>query len=130
MYSILLDSQNYCTNTYAEIGNVINGTNIPTLPQTEPINYKFYKWQDETKTWIFDETKYNNSLQEATNININQSIIDEINVLKSKLEKSDYKIIKCQEYLMSNLDLPYDIADLNKERQTIRDRINELETML
>lgn len=53
---------------------------------------------------------------------------EEINKLKNLLSSSDYKIIKCYEYrLVGNVD-PYDIIMIHKERQAIRDQINELES--
>lgn len=54
----------------------------------------------------------------------------EIASLKSELEQTDYKIIKCSEYQLANLELPYDIQILHIERQALRDRINELELTL
>lgn len=54
----------------------------------------------------------------------------EIQRLKNKLETTDYKIIKCSEYQLVGLDLPYDLQELHEERQAIRDIINELEQQL
>lgn len=53
-----------------------------------------------------------------------QARIDE---LKAQLDATDYKIIKCSEYQLAGLDLPYDIATLHAERQALRDEINQLE---
>lgn len=53
----------------------------------------------------------------------------EISTLKAQLTASDYKVIKCFEYSMVGLDAPYDVNELHAERQSIRDRINELEAM-
>lgn len=39
----------------------------------------------------------------------------------------DYKIIKCMEYQALGMDMPYDINELNQERQAVRDQINTLE---
>lgn len=50
--------------------------------------------------------------------------------LKAELEETDYMIIKCSEYQLSGLDMPYDIARLHAERQALRDQINELELSL
>lgn len=50
--------------------------------------------------------------------------------LKSELDSTDYKIIKCSEYQLARLELPYDVAALHAERQAIRDQINELEANL
>lgn len=47
--------------------------------------------------------------------------------LKQQLNDTDYKIIKCSEYQLAGLALPYDIAELHAQRQAIRDEINELE---
>lgn len=51
----------------------------------------------------------------------------EIDYLKEKLAETDYRIIKCYEYQLAQLELPYDITELHTERQAIRDRINLLE---
>lgn len=51
----------------------------------------------------------------------------QISELKQQLADSDYKIIKCSEYELDGLDLPYNIADLHKEREAIREKIRKLE---
>ncbi len=51
----------------------------------------------------------------------------QIEVLKERLAESDYQVIKCYEFALTGKDLPYDVSALNKERQAIRDRINELQ---
>ena len=52
----------------------------------------------------------------------------EIERLKSELQDSDYKVIKCAEALTIGADMPYDVTSLHKERQALRDKINELES--
>ena len=52
----------------------------------------------------------------------------EIECLKSELQESDYKVIKCAEALTIGAEMPYDVASLHKERQALRDKINELES--
>ncbi len=52
---------------------------------------------------------------------------EQIRILKHRLSDSDYKIIKCTEYSLAGKKAPYDIAQLHKERQSVRDKINELE---
>lgn len=54
----------------------------------------------------------------------------EIAALKQSLSDSDYKIIKCYETALLGDELPYNITDLHTERQSIRDKINELEENL
>lgn len=51
----------------------------------------------------------------------------EIERLKSELQESDYKVIKCAEAICLNAELPYNMTALHNERQSLRDRINELE---
>lgn len=50
--------------------------------------------------------------------------------LKAQLTEDDYKIIKCYEASLLGNELPYDITTLHRSRQSIRDRINELEELL
>ena len=50
-----------------------------------------------------------------------------ISQLKKQLSDTDYKVIKCMEYQLVEKELPYDIAQLNIDRDTIRTQINELE---
>lgn len=52
---------------------------------------------------------------------------EQIAALKAGLEATDYKIIKCSEYQLAGLELPYDVAALHAERQALRDEINALE---
>ena len=52
----------------------------------------------------------------------------EIERLKSELQDSDYKVIKCSEAMAVGAEMPYDVASLHKERQALRDKINELES--
>ena len=47
--------------------------------------------------------------------------------LKLELANTDYKVIKCMEYQLAGLESPYDIQELNKNRQFIRDDINAME---
>lgn len=53
-----------------------------------------------------------------------------IESLKAQLTDEDYKIIKCYEASLLGNELPYDISALHQSRQSIRDRINELEELL
>ena len=52
---------------------------------------------------------------------------EEIERLKSELQESDYKVIKCAEAMAVGAEMPYDVESLHKERQALRDKINELE---
>ena len=55
-------------------------------------------------------------------------LILDIESLKSELQETDYKVIKCAEAMAIGVELPYDVASLHNERQALRDKINELES--
>ena len=55
-------------------------------------------------------------------------LILDIESLKSELQESDYKVIKCAEAMAVGAELPYNMTALHKERQALRDKINELES--
>jgi hypothetical protein len=50
-----------------------------------------------------------------------------LNELRSLLESTDYKVIKCYEAQLLSQPLPYDIQALSQERQAWRDEINEIQ---
>ena len=60
----------------------------------------------------------------------NGFLLSEIERLKSELQESDYKVIKCTEAICLNAEMPYDMTELHDERQALRDNINELEKAL
>lgn len=58
-------------------------------------------------------------------------ILSKIDVLKSELEQTDYKVIKCYEAaLSSSSEMPYDVNTLISERQAKRDEINSLQELI
>lgn len=59
-----------------------------------------------------------------------RELILDIESLKSELQESDYKVIKCAEAICLNVELPYNMTALHNERQALRDKINELEKTL
>ena len=72
---------------------------------------------------------------EESQIAVNEQVVDdnglllsEIERIKSELQESDYKVIKCAEAMCINAELPYNMTALHKERQALRDKINELES--
>lgn len=60
----------------------------------------------------------------------NGLLLSEIERLKSELQESDYKVIKCAEAMAVGAEMPYDVASLHKVRQALRDKINKLEQQL
>ena len=57
----------------------------------------------------------------------NREKASEIRSAKAELANSDYKIIKCMEAYLCGEELPYNITELHAERNTKRNKINELE---
>ena len=55
-------------------------------------------------------------------------LILDIESLKSELQESDYKVIKCAEAMAVGAEMPYNVTALHNERQALRDKINELES--
>ncbi len=60
----------------------------------------------------------------------NGLLLSEIERLKSELQESDYKVIKCAEAICLNAEMPYNMTALHNERQAMRDKINKLEQQL
>lgn len=58
------------------------------------------------------------------------AIQSQIDALKARLAESDYKVTKCYESSLVGEVLPYDIEELHRERQSIRDEINRLEALI
>lgn len=119
---ILLDENNYYTGSYAIVGSINGGVEVTELPPVED-NQKMLAYKLENEKWIFDEEKY----QEILNIEAEEEKQAKIKELQSELNESDYKIIKCNEYKLAGLELPYDIEELHKQRQALRDEINKLQ---
>lgn len=68
-------------------------------------------------------------------MNERERMEQEIRDLESKLscttsDIGDWKIAKVMEYQLVGKESPYDIKELNKKRQAVRDRINELQKAL
>ena len=72
---------------------------------------------------------------EEAQIAVNEQVVDdnglllsEIERIKSELQESDYKVIKCAEAMAVGAEMPYNVTELHNERQSLRDKINELES--
>lgn len=63
-------------------------------------------------------------------VQMNIIIDNEIQSLKQLLSESDYKVIKIIEYTLAGKVKPYDVVALHKERQSLRDKISELEASI
>lgn len=120
--NILLDEQGYFTGNYAVKGKIVGGVEVSELPPYKDIK-KQISCKFENEKWVFDENKY----QKILNTEAEEEKQAKIKELQSELNESDYKIIKCNEYKLAGLELPYDIEELHKQRQALRDGINKLQ---
>lgn len=50
--------------------------------------------------------------------------------LKDKLDSGDYKVIKCYEASLVGEKAPYNIKSIHRDREILRDKINDLENIL
>ena len=80
-----------------------------------------YRWDGEIIKRTEEEIEAERAIASAP------SAEQQIAQLKTQLTSTDYKIVKCSEYQLAGLELPYDIGALHAERQTLRDEINRLE---
>ena len=118
----VLLKDNYFTGNYAKIGDIEGGIEVSELPPMED-SKKVLAYKLENENWVFDENKY----QEILNVEAEEEKQAKIKELQSELNESDYKIIKCNEYKFAGLELPYNIEELHKQRQALRDEINKLQ---
>lgn len=135
MIAVHLDENNYIksySRTYRTPGSIL----VDSIPDEEdPEKLHCYKF--ENGKFVFDHMKFaavqaerlKEELERAAIAAI-EKIREEIAEFKSKLESTDYQIIKCFEYSLLNIELPYDLEKLHTERQTMRDKINALEETL
>lgn len=54
----------------------------------------------------------------------------EADLSSTSSEIGDWKIAKCMEYQVNGLEAPYDLEELHKKRQDVRDEINQLQEQI
>lgn len=69
-------------------------------------------------------------MNEFENFEMRDALEQEIRNLECDLRASDYEVIKAYEYEKCGIKAPYDMTEIHKERQTKRDRINEIQKIL
>ena len=110
-YALNLSTDNRILSaTYAKYAPA-NAILVDTLPEGNIADY------------LYQNGEYIHSPLPKPNYEVQEQIAE----LKSQLESTDYKIIKCSEAQLVGEELPYDIVALHAERQALRDKINELE---
>ena len=124
---VQLNEQGYFTGNYAIVGDIENSIEVESLPPYEYDSLKQQSCKLVDGNWVLDEEHYNQLVSEFEARKVEQQKQLEIAQLQKQLNDTDYKIIKCQEYSLAGLELPYDIEQLHNERQALRDKINELQ---
>ena len=130
---IELNKENYLTGNYATVGGGKSWTEVDNLPiftDDEDFSNKIICYQYIDNQFVFDEEKYNKLKEEKIKIMKKSELTAQIISLKEELSETDYQVIKCAECTALNYEMPYDIEALHKNRQAIRDKINELETKI
>lgn len=126
---VSLDKDNYFTGNYALVGSIEGGVEVKELPKyTTLLEQKSCQYINNK--WQFNKDKYEELLKEEEESKQQIEVQKEIKYLQSQLNETDYKIIKCYEYQLAELELPYNIKELHSQRQQIRDQINVLEEQL
>ena len=127
MFSIIIDSKNYIksySKKYRSPGSIL----VDKLPEEDSEKIKCYQYIDGK--FVFDADKWAAYEAEQAKRKHRKEVMQQIAALKETLKSSDYQIIKCYEYALNDLELPYDVAELHLGRQALRDQINELESSL
>ncbi|MCM1502286.1 MAG: hypothetical protein NC115_06420 [Bacteroidales bacterium] len=93
---------------------------VEFIPMPEAKKYHYYEQYFELK-----DGKLHGRWREHYS---KELIDDDINSLKSQLAATDYKVLKCYEANLLGMEQPYDIERVHSERQSIRDRINSLQS--
>lgn len=120
-------------NDSKERCDVILNTNIEEIEEEENTKYSYDTYR---LNMCYDEDieeKIRNDFERYLNIAMEkerkETANEEISKLQEELNNTDYKIIKCSEYQLAGLEIPYNIADLHANRQRLRDKINELQEL-
>lgn len=104
---------------------------IETFKEFVPTNFNGELEEfDSPKPYYIEEGNAVIQKWEVVN-NDRAKVAAKISELKSELDESDYKVMKCYEAAITESEeMPYDVKELTEERQAKRDAINRLETIL
>lgn len=109
------------------------------IPVVRGIDYNFYLVSDEVVG--FERVENAPNLENFDNGSLqgvvkyvsylsNEKMRQQIDENRKELDGSDYKVIKMYEYSLVGKERPYDIVQLARERQALRDSINTLQTQI
>lgn len=128
MFAISLDEEKYI-KSYSDKFRNPESILVESIPKTSD-SEKMRCYQYINEEFVLDADKWAKiEAKRAESARI-RGIETKIDSLKNQISASDYQIIKCYEYALNNLELPYDAQALHEERQKLRDQINILEKHL
>ena len=128
MVAVILDENNYL-QSFSSKFRTPESVLVKTIPgETDAEKLRCYQYIKNK--FVFDAEKWAAiEAERAENARTNE-IAQKILDLKAQIESSDYQIIKCYEYSLIKLEMPYDVEKLHAERQALRNQINALEMQL
>lgn len=124
MFAIILDAEGY-VESYSIKFRSPESILVNEIPTSDLPKLQCYKYIDDA--FVFDAEKWAEHEANEQEISRRDDLLDKIKELKSTLNSSDYQIIKCYEYSLNGLEMPYDVETLHADRQALRDEINALE---
>nr|DAX75774.1 MAG TPA: hypothetical protein [Caudoviricetes sp.] len=126
------NSDGLVLNSYQFNGSFPAGINNKTMYSGE--DYTTYDIanvpNDPNKEWLFKKYYYIDGVLTLKYVPEEYLIKKEIERLKSELSSTDYRVIKSYEAAIIGQPVEYNMDKIHYERQSIRDKINELETYL
>ena len=141
MITVLLDSNNFWTGSYAKIGSIPNGISVDTLP-SDLSNYKTtcYKWGEyeievqvpiEVQTPVIDETTGKQKIDEQGNL-VFETVIEMQTQKETRIgwifdEEKHMKILEeINSYIPPKTDKEK-IEELTQENKALTHRVNTLQ---
>ena len=125
---ITLDEENFVVG-YSEKNVFLNSKTYIFESEED-----FYSFQANSFLYKLDKASYKlvyvDKSSEIEASNNKKKIEFKIAEIKSKLDNTDYQIIKCYEAFMRQQPLPYNLEELSAQRDSWRAEINQLEEEL
>jgi hypothetical protein len=119
-YNVLLDGNKVVAHGILDIENSI----------TLELNDDEINFLQNNSNVIYDGSSFSLDAEKILKRNNINMALEKIDILKSKLNNTDYQITKCYEAFMRQLPLPYNLEELSAQRDAWRAEINQLEEEL
>ena len=116
-YNVLLDGNKVVAHGILDIENSI----------TLELNDDEINFLQNNSNVIYDGSSFSLDAEKILKRNNINMALEKIDILKSKLNNTDYQITKCYEAFMRQLPLPYNLEELSAQRDAWRAEINQLE---